>query len=288
MSGNEYGVGRLGSLADDSWVPPVIDTTRAHPARMYNAYLGGKDNFAADREAAEQIIAKAPEVRDLARANRAFLGHAVRMLAEQGIDQFLDIGTGIPTADNTHEVAQRVNPAAKVVYVDNDPIVLAHARALMAGHGMGATTIIQADLRDPASILADPALRGALDFGRPMGLILLAVLHFVSDEDGPAAIVKQLTDVLAPGSRMVLSHATTDVDPRGDAAVVEENQAEAVRVYGQKSVAAVTLRTGDRIRALFDGLELLPPGIASVYDHLADPDVRHHGVGIYGGIARKP
>jgi hypothetical protein len=161
--------------------------------------LDGKDNFPADREAAERVLALGPQMRVFARANRAFLGRAVRFLAERGIDQFLDIGTGIPAAGNTHEVAQSVNPAASVVYVDNDPIVLAHARALMAGHGMGATTVIQADLRDPAEILAHPKVQAAIDFGRPVALMLVAVLHFVADEEDPDAAARRVALRQLPG-----------------------------------------------------------------------------------------
>ncbi|MHA6765531.1 SAM-dependent methyltransferase [Streptacidiphilus sp. PAMC 29251] len=208
MTGDMFSGDALGSTSAEDWVPPPIDTSVPHPARMYDYYLGGKDNFPADREAAEKVIAAGVHARDFARANRAFLGRVIRFLAEQGITQFLDIGTGIPAVGNTHEVAQQTNPAARVVYVDNDPIVLTHARALMAGHGQGATTVIQADLRDPAAILAHPKVRAAIDFDRPVGLILVAVLHFIRDEENPDAITKLLRDALPSGSFLAISHGT--------------------------------------------------------------------------------
>ena len=276
----------LGSAApSEPWVAPVIDTSVAHPARMYDYYLGGKDNFPADREAAERILAVGPQTRVFARANRAFLGRAVRFLAEQGVDQFLDIGTGIPAAGNTHEVAQAVNPAARVAYVDNDPIVLAHARALMAGHGLGATTVIQADLRDPAAILADPAVRAAIDLGRPVALMLVAVLHFVTEAEDPDAVTRLLRDALPSGSYLVISHATGDFVP-------QEQTAEArtiTDVYKQRATSALTLRTGDRIREFFGEFALLEPGLVQVPFWRPDGEIPAgmEQVVFYGGVARK-
>ncbi|WP_051971267.1 SAM-dependent methyltransferase [Kitasatospora azatica] len=224
-----------------------------HPARIYNYFLGGKDNFPADRAAAEKVIAVAPQTPGAAKANRAFLQRAVRFVADQGIDQFLDIGTGIPTAGNTHEVAQQVAPQARVVYIDNDPIVLAHARALMAGPGHGATSVIQADLRDPAEILADPRVREALDFDRPIALMLVAVLHFVDEEQDPYGIVATLLDALAPGSYLILSHATADFDPPA--------RAEAGKEIYRKATAQVSPRTREQLERLVAGLELAEPGL---------------------------
>ena len=288
MPAEEYPLGRLGSVTDGDHPPTQIDVSVAHPARMYDYYLHGKDNFPADREAAEKIIALAPEVRDFARANRAFLGRAVRLLAEQGVDQFLDIGTGIPTADNTHQVAQRVDPTARVVYVDNDPIVLAHARALMSGSDQGATRVIQADLRDPAGILGHPDVRATLDFNRPVGLILAAVLHFVAEDEDPDGILKQLTDVLPSGSHLVLSHATTDPTPDGDPQIVADANAEAGRVYRSRSVSALTFRSGPRIRELLTGFDLLEPGLVPVHAWRNESDLHVAGVGIYAAVGRKP
>ena len=184
-----------------------IDTSKPHPARMYNAYLGGNDNYPADRAAVRQIMRVFPEVRAMAVANRAFMQRAVRFLAaEAGIRQFLDIGTGIPSAGNVHEVAGRAAPDARVVYVDNDPIVHVHANALLTGSGT--TGIVLADLRDPAAILAHPSLRELIDFTRPVALLLVAILHFVKDEEDPAGIVASLRDALPDGSYLVLSHGT--------------------------------------------------------------------------------
>ena len=280
----------LESADAGDWAPTGIDTSVAHPARVYDYLLEGKDNFEADRVAAEQLLAASPPVRELARANRAFLGRAVKYLAEQGIDQFLDIGTGIPAADNTHEVAQRVNPAARVVYVDNDPIVLAHARALMSGQGLGATTAILADLRDPAAILAHPQVRAAIDFDRPIGLILVAVLHFITEDEHPDAIVKTLRDALPAGSHVVLSHGTPDTKPGDDSVVVDGFTEGVVCVYRQRASARATPRSGPRIRELLTGFELVEPGLVPVAawrpDGSEEP-MRFDGVGVYGVVGRK-
>ena len=291
MGAEEYPLGRLGSVSEADREPTVIDTTVAHPARIYDYWLGGKDNFPADREAAERIVAMGLDARDFARANRAFLGRAVRLLAEQGIDQFLDIGTGIPAADNTHEVAQRVNPAARVVYVDNDPIVLAHARALMAGHGMGATTAIQADLRDPAAILAHPEVRAALDFDRPIGLLLIAVLHFVTEDDGPEAILKTLRDALPPGSYLAVSHATTDFLTQEELELMRD----AKDLYKNRSTSQIAPRTRERVTELLTGFDLVEPGLVPGPEWRAVPDAHDAPdgapdpgrAGFYGAVGRK-
>ncbi|MFC1419638.1 SAM-dependent methyltransferase [Streptacidiphilus cavernicola] len=269
----------------DSWAPVRIDTSVAHPARMYDFYLGGKDNFPADREAAERIIAMGADVREGARTNRAFLGRAVRYLSAQGVSQFLDIGTGIPSAGNTHEIAQSVDPAARVVYVDNDPIVLAHARALMGGHGKGATTVVQADLRDPAAILADPRVRAALDFDRPIALMLVAVLHFITEEDGPDRIIKTLGDALPGGSYLVVSHGTGD----GVAERKRPGLDEAVDVYRNRSTAALSLRGKARIAEFFADFPLVEPGLVPGQDWRPDAETPPATmVTVYGGVGRKP
>ncbi|MFC1432391.1 SAM-dependent methyltransferase [Streptacidiphilus sp. N1-3] len=272
-------------LEPEPWEPVRIDTSVAHPARMYDYYLGGKDNFPADREAAEKIISTGADVREGARTNRAFLGRAVRYLSEQGVTQFLDIGTGIPSAGNTHEVAQGINPAARVVYVDNDPIVLTHARALMAGHGKGATTVVQADLRDPAALLANRRVRAALDFNRPIALMLVSVLHFITEEDGPDGILKTLGDALPSGSHLVISHGTAD-------AVVARRRAnldQAVDVYRSKSTAALTLRSKARVTEFFDGFPLVEPGLVPGQDWRPDDDTPPGTtVTVYAGVGRKP
>ncbi|TQF06431.1 SAM-dependent methyltransferase [Kitasatospora acidiphila] len=238
--------------------PPATDLRPEipHPARIYDYFLGGKDNFPADRAAAEQIIAIAPGIPEAAKANRAFLQRAVRFVAEQGVDQFLDIGTGIPTEGNTHEVAQQVDPQVRVVYVDNDPIVLAHARALMAGPSHGRTLALQADLRDPAAILADQQVREALDFDRPIALMLIAVLHFIDEEQDPYGIVKTLLDALAPGSFLIMSHGTGDF---GDPA-----QTEAGKEVYRRAAAQATPRPRAQIERFLEGLELVEPGLVVI------------------------
>ncbi|MEV8093859.1 SAM-dependent methyltransferase [Kitasatospora sp. NPDC085879] len=253
-----------------------------HPARMYDYYLGGKDNFPADREAAEKVLALSPLVRISALANRAFLQRSVRHLAEAGVKQFLDVGTGIPTAGNTHETAQRVHPNARVAYVDNDPIVLVHSRALLAGSSRGTVTVTQADLRDPAKILADPQVRELLDLGRPVALLLFAVLHFVDDADDPYGIVRTLVDALPSGSHLALSHGTADFVSAADAA-------KGPAIY-RNATAQLSMRTREQVLRFFDGLELLEPGLVTA--PLWRPDTATSAtdaeVGIWAGVGRKP
>ncbi|MGW0243062.1 SAM-dependent methyltransferase [Micromonospora chalcea] len=264
-----------------------IDTTVAHPARRYNYWLGGKDNFQADRDSGDAMAARFPTIRISALENRRFLRRAVRHLAgEAGIRQFLDIGTGIPTADNTHEVAQAIDPRARVVYVDNDPIVLAHARALLTSSADGVTAYLDADLRDPERILAHPDLRRTLDLSQPVALMLLAVLHFVPDGEDPYALVDTLLDALPAGSCLAASHATHDYLP---AEVAAEAKA-AARGGGPHGV--INLRSREEVVRFFDGLELVEPGICSVAEWRADgePEPRPSvvDVSMYGGVARKP
>jgi hypothetical protein len=215
---------RLGglSVADSpaAKAPPSgIDVSRPHTARMYDYYLGGENHYPADRELADKVLASMPAARTAARENRAFMGRAVRFLAEEiGLRQFLDIGTGLPTSNSVHEVAQAVAPSARVVYADNDPLVLAHARALLTSSPAGRTAYLQADLRDPESILAHPSVRELLDFGQPVALMLVAILHFIPDEARPEEIVGTLLGALPPGSYLVASHGTTEHDPVGPAA----------------------------------------------------------------------
>ena len=253
-----------------------------HPARMYDYYLGGKDNFPSDREAAEKVLGLSPLVRISARANRAFLQRAVRHLAEQGTRQFLDIGTGIPTAGNTHETSQLVSPEARVAYVDNDPIVLVHSRALLAGASRGTVTVSQGDLRDPAAILEAPGVRELLDLDRPVALLLFAVLHFIDDADDPYAIVRTLVDALPSGSHLALSHATGDFVPPEDAA-------KGPAVYRSAS-AQLTMRSHAEVLRFFDGLELLEPGLVTApqWRPDRDPEPTDAEVAIWAGVARKP
>ncbi|MFG3227667.1 SAM-dependent methyltransferase [Kitasatospora sp. NPDC048194] len=223
-----------------------------HSARMYDYYLGGFTNFAADREAAGHALAVAPWLRHAARANRAFMHRSTRALARAGIDQFLDIGTGIPTSPNLHEVAQGVEPRARVVYADNDPIVLTHAQALLTGTPEGRTAYIEADVTDPVGLLNAPELRAAIDFGRPVALSLNALLHFVPDARGAYELVEHLKSVLAPGSALVMTHLTAEFAP-----------AEIGRVVGVYEAGGTALQARSRAEfaRFFDGWTLLAPGI---------------------------
>ncbi|WP_156178505.1 SAM-dependent methyltransferase [Saccharothrix sp. ST-888] len=252
-----------------------------HPARMYDYYLGGKDNFPADRDAAERVMALGPMVKISALANRAFLQRAVRHLAEQGVKQFLDIGTGIPTAGNTHEIAQQVHLDARVAYLDNDPIVLVHSRALLAA-SHGTATVVHADLRDPAAILADPEVRQLIDLGQPVALLLFAILHFVDEADDPYAIVRQLVDALPSGSYLALSHGTSDFVPPAD-------QGKGAAVY-RSATAQLTTRPREQVLRFFDGLELLEPGLvtAPLWRPDQEPRSTDATTGIWAGVARKP
>jgi SAM-dependent methyltransferase len=267
-----------------SEIPPEIDISRPHPARIYDFFLGGKDNFTADREAAAHILRAAPFAPVMARENRAFLGRAVRFLAgEAGIRQFLDIGTGLPTTNNVHEAAQAIAPASRVVYVDNDPLVLAHARALLKSAPEGRTAYIHADLRAPATIVSDPAVRDVLDFTQPIALILAAVLHFVPDANNPAEIMKTLLGALPPGSYLAASHIS------GEHA--QDREAEAHRPYRDAQIPLQSRDSGDFARLAFGDLDLVPPGVVLVSEWrreatgIAPPPSE---VNFYGGVARKP
>jgi hypothetical protein len=252
-----------GLLAPE-WVPAEIDTTRAHPARIYDYLLGGKNNFASDREVAAQLVTVRPELMDVVRANRAFLGRAVRFAVDAGIRQFLDIGTGIPTEGNTHEVAQALAPESTVAYVDNDPMVLVHSRALMTAEGRGRTAIVQGDLRDPKSILGNPEVRTAVDFDRPVALMLVAVLHFIADSDEPAEIVATLREALAPGSLLILSHGVYNDDQLDELARFSS-------AYSQASTN-IHLRRPDEVERYFAGFEIVPPGMVQVTEWRPEPD----------------
>ena len=256
-----------------------LDTSVAHPARVYDYWLGGKDNFAADREAAERVLAVAPGLRFRVRANRAFLGRTTRYLAaEAGIRQFLDLGTGIPTAENTHEVAQRVAPDARVVYVDDNPVVLLHAQALLRSTSQGATDYIQADLRDPGLILDRAA--ALLDFGQPMAVMLLGVLHLISDSEDPWGLVARLMAATPTGSYLTISHPAIDIHP---------SQAAVQRIYNERVSTPQTLRTREQVARFFTGLELVEPGLVQVHQWRPDPgDTAPEGVvSAHGGVARK-
>ncbi|MFD5030396.1 SAM-dependent methyltransferase [Streptomyces sp. NPDC058220] len=262
--------------------PAAFDSGVAHPARVYNVWLGGKDHYPADQEAAELAAAANPGIVPAVRANRAFLGRTVRHLAgEVGIRQFLDIGTGIPAAHNTHEVAQSVAPDSRVVYVDNDRIVLAHARALLVGTPEGRTDYIEADARDVETILAEAA--HTLDFSRPVGLMLVAILQYIPDADDPYGTVARLLDALPSGSHLVISHPASDI--------TADEVAQSMRVYNERAAAhgAATPRTHDEVARFFDGTELLETGVVSLPHWRPGPhDVVSDAIPMWGGVARKP
>ena len=282
-------------MTDAAWTvpdgddrPPVdLQTDRPHPARVYDYLLGGKDNFPADREAAEAGMRANPAGRTPPRENRKFLRRAVRYLAsEAGIDQFLDIGTGIPTVPNVHQVAQELVPHARVVYVDNDPIVLAHARALLASSSAGRTEYIDADLRDIDQLLASAQLRDTLDLDKPVALLLIAIMHFVPDEADPYGLTRRLVDALPSGSYLALTHLTGDFD-----AAAWERVAEIYRRTG----VTMRVRSREEIERFFDGLEIVEPGLQVVSRWRPEPRGADEGpepsdteVAVYGAVARKP
>jgi SAM-dependent methyltransferase len=262
--------------------PPPFDTTVPHPSRMYDYLLGGKDNFAADREAAEQLVAISPATRKAVRENRAFLGRAVRYLAgEAGVRQFLDIGTGIPAADNTHEVAQRIAAGSRTVYVDNDPIVLAHARALLTSAHAGTVSYVDSDLRDLDTILE--AARKRLDFGAPVAIMLVMILHLIPDSDDPWRIVRRLVDAVAPGSYLVVSHPARDVQADTVAAITKH-------VNQLMPATPMTLRRRAEVGRFFGGLDVLPPGLVSQNRWRPDRPVPDDepDLACYVAVGRKP
>ncbi|HWS37290.1 MAG TPA: SAM-dependent methyltransferase [Actinoplanes sp.] len=271
-------------MDDTSAAPRGIDPTQPHPARRYNYWLGGKDNFAADRASGDELERHFPQVRLGALANRALLQRATRFLtAEAGIRQFLDIGTGLPTADNTHQVAQRHAPESRVVYVDNDPLVMVHARALLNSSPEGRTTYIEADLNDPAAILEHPVLAGTLDLKQPVGLMLIAVLHFIHGDGAARPIVRRLLDALPSGSYLVATHATSDFGSPEQQALYQE--------LIRTGRSDVWTRSYDEFAALFDGLELVDPGVVPASEWRPEPGAeippRTH-VNVWTATARKP
>jgi hypothetical protein len=267
---------------DDGYqgLPPGFDTSVAHPARVYDYWLGGKDNFEADRKAAEEVIAVRPTIIRDVRAKRAFLGRAVRFLAaEAGIRQFLDIGTGIPAANNTHEVAQSVAPESRIVYVDNDPIVLAHARALLDSTPEGACAYLDADLRDMGKILQDAA--SVLDFGQPVAVLFIGVLHLVADADDPAGLIATAMAACPSGSYLALTQPAKDIDT--------DIVAEGARRYNQQVTTPQTRRTYRETLRFFDGLTLLDPGVVQFHRWRPDPGATGLSENVSGrcGVARK-
>jgi len=264
-------------------VPADLDTSKPHSARIYDYMLGGTNNFAADRETAGKVLAAMPAGRIGPRENRGFLGRAVRYLAgEAGISQFLDIGAGLPATGAVHEVAQAVAPSARVVYADNDPLVLVHAQALLSGAPEGRTAYLHADLREPEAILSSPVTRDVLDFNQPIALILVGILHFVPDEDKPAELIATLLDALPPGSYLVASHITSEHNPAAVSAAVQATRGAGLAMQARDS--------GEFARLAFFGLDLVPPGVVLVSEWRtpgAGPRPTPAEVGCYGGVARK-
>jgi hypothetical protein len=271
-------------VADD-WTTR-INTGVPNPARIYDYFLGGKDNFPADREVAEQVVAIAPVARGIVEDNRAFLRRAVRLLAgEAGIRQFIDLGSGLPTQGNVHEIAQAAAPDARVVYVDNDAMVVTHSRALLAGDN---TAAIEADLRDPDSVMRHPEVRELIDFDQPIALLLMAILHFVPDEEDPYGIVARFRDALPAGSYLALSHGTRDIPARTDMSpeAMAEMGTKVERLY-QLTTASLVTRTRAQVERFFDGFDLLDPGLVEIQLWRPDEADALLPGGFYGGVGRK-
>jgi hypothetical protein len=275
-------------VSDDAWLkettrpfePAHIDTSMPNVARVWNYLIGGRDNFDADRKAAEQLTAIAPVMKDVAPASRAFLGRVVRYLAgEAGIRQFLDIGTGMPTAGNTHEVAQSVAPNSRIVYVDNDPVVLVHARALLRSAPEGATSYIDADAREPGKIIAEA--QNTLDFNQPIAIVMIDLLDFLADDDEVLSILGTLTSAVVPGSYLALMQPASDV---------EDALNEARKHWNQIARTPVTLRTREQVISWLAGLELVPPGMVLLpeWRPVKDDPRYAYRMPLYGAVARKP
>jgi hypothetical protein len=256
-----------------------VETDRPSAARLYDYLLGGNHNYAADRELARKLLQAEPNARYVVKENRAFLGRAVQYLVDAGIRQFLDLGSGIPTQDNVHEIAHRGDPEARIVYVDNDPGVVAHSRYLLQGDPLA--SVINADLRDPSGVLAHPETRRLLDFDQPVGVLMITVLHFVPDEQDPYAIVSRFNEALVPGSYLAISHATYDTSPEAASKVVD--------LYTRSATNTAHTRSKEEIARFFDGFDIVEPGLVYL------PLWRHDGVvpeqperaWLYAGVGRK-
>ncbi|WP_328744311.1 SAM-dependent methyltransferase [Streptomyces sp. NBC_00285] len=266
-------------MTDTDALPPGAEPDKASVARMYDALLGGEHNFAIDREAVAAVTAIDPQVRMLARANRAFLGRAVRFLAGQGIRQFIDLGSGIPTQGNVHEVAQTASPGARVVYVDKDPVAVAHSTSLLADNPHA--DIVDADIRRPDDVLSSPQVRKLIDFDQPVAVLMVAILHFVTPEENPAGVVAAFRDALPDGSWLALSHATNEDRPDTAAAVTQ--------LYRSRATSPVTARSHDEIRDLFTGFDLTEPGLVHVPLWHPDEDIPENPseYWVYAGVGRR-
>jgi hypothetical protein len=254
-----------------------VDTSVPNVARVYDYLLGGKDNFAADRQLGDQLLAEFPQSGWISRQNRAFVGRAVRFCAEQGVAQFLDVGSGLPTMDNVHQIARRVIPRATVVYVDKDPVAVTHSQALLADNA--GVTAIAGDLRHPAAILADAQSLGRIDLSRPVAVVLAAVLHFITAAEDPAGIAREFRDAMPAGSYLIVSHATHDAAPE-----------ESVRASGmyQRASAPMITRSREEVAAFFSGLELVEPGLVFTVQWRPPVELPRPGrAGIYAGVGYK-
>jgi hypothetical protein len=274
----------LAMAGSDDRVPNHVDVTTPSVARMYDFYLGGKDNFAVDRETAAKVLEHAPELPMMAREGRRFLGRAVRFLAEAGIRQFVDIGSGLPTQRNVHEIAQSVSPDARVAYIDNDPIVLTHARALLSGNGL--TIVIEGDMAEPDRILADPELRELIDLEQPVAFLLLSVLHLVSDDDLAARIAAGVRAAMVPGGYLAISHAVSDLCPAQTSKIASLYQGSgAVKAGGRRD-----LRSKAEVEPFFDGLRMVDPGLVYLPEWRPDlPEAADtpHRIWAVGGVGQQ-
>jgi hypothetical protein len=280
VSTQDAAAGKLsGDIPDRAGKPPAFDTTVAHPARVYDYWLGGKDNFQADRDAAELAVAAYPNILPGVQANRAFLRRAVRYLpGEQGIRQFLDIGTGLPTNDNTHQIAQEIAPESRIVHVDNDPIVLSHARALLHSTKEGVTSYVDADARDTETILREAAQ--VLDFSEPIAVMALLILQYIPDSDNPRRVVSAIMDAMPSGSYLTVTDTTRDIDADQGAAVTQ-------RLNERMGSTQLTMRTREEIARYFDGLDLVEPGRVSL-PHWRPVTEPAGLLNAYAGMGRKP
>ena len=268
------------SIVDDRWVPEGIDLTRPSPARIYDYHLGGAHNFEVDRQVAEQLAAQMPDMPLVMRANRTFLTRAVRLLIDAGVRQFLDLGSGIPTVGNVHEIAHQADPAARVAYVDVDPVAVAHSTAILEGNDNAG--VVHADLRDVPQVLNAPEVRRLIDFSRPVGVLMVSVLHFVPDSDDPCGIVADYLRVVPSGSFLVLSHGAAneeDLWPAGGE--------DAAATYA-RAVADLALRTRAQVSDMFAGLDLLEPGVTYVTDWRPEGEAPTGRLAQLVGVARKP
>jgi hypothetical protein len=272
---------RRWAVTRPGWAPDDVDLDRPTAARIYDYLLGGSHNLAVDRAVAEQVIQAMPDAPTAARANRAFLYRSVRFMVDAGIRQFLDLGSGIPTAGNVHEVAQRASPDARVVYVDMDPVAVAHSRALLAGNDRAA--VVQADMRDLDRIMASPQARALLDPGEPVGLLMVAILHVIPDSDDPVGVVGHLRDRVAAGSHLAIAHGTADSRPAEAAKLAE---------ISRRTPTPMTMRSRAEVERFFAGFDLVEPGLVWVPQWRPEPDDdpgrSPEQSSNYGGVGRKP